>query len=70
MMAGMGVLLLIGAVFGVLAGWRFKTTHYAWFEWRKTVNAVPILRKIFYGSVRAVAGWAVAALILVIVAVH
>lgn len=70
MMGGMRAVLLIGAVAGVLMGWRFKATHQAWADWRKAITAVPILRKVFYRSARAVAGWVIAALVLVIIAVH
>ncbi|HEX4611188.1 MAG TPA: hypothetical protein VH092_23555 [Urbifossiella sp.] len=66
----MGAVLLIGAVLGVLAGWRFKVTHYAWFEWRKTVAAVPILRKLFYRSAWSIAGWVLVGLVLLVAAVR
>ena len=62
--------LLIGAIIGAFAGWRFKLAHRAWRDWRTTRAAVPRLRSAFYGHSRWSAVWVVAAVLAVLAALH
>lgn len=58
----MGAVLLIGALAGVLAGWRWKLMHRAWADWRRAVASIPGLRRAFYRHGGWSALWVAAAL--------
>lgn len=60
----MGAIFLIGAIVGVLAGWRWKHAHRAFRDWRDAVARIPRLRHIFYGSGWWSLLWALGALIV------
>lgn len=57
--------LLLGALIGICAGWRFKHSHRAWRDWRRTLASIPGLRRGFYRSFWWSAVWVIAALLAV-----
>ncbi len=59
----MGGILLIGAIVGGFAGWRWKLAHRAWRDWRTAVAAVPRLRGAFFLHGRWSSVWVIGTLI-------
>jgi hypothetical protein len=64
------VLAIVCGVFAGFAARRFLTARDAWVFWRQRRGTLPGLRGLFYRDAGRLLGWALGAVVLLVLVVH
>lgn len=65
-----GIILLVGGILGVFAGWAWKLAHRHWQDWHRAKDTVRTQRRLFFSTGGRGVLWAIGLLILAVVMLH